>query len=281
MPKREDRNIVSLFDGISCCQIALNKAKVYYDRYYASEIDKDAIKVTLDNFPHTIQIGDITNIRKRQLPKEVFLLAGGSPCQTVSLANKGGGDITEGKSSLFFEWYRIFCETNPKWFFFENVPMNKKSKETVSQLLGVEPIELNSSIVSIQNRKRLYWTNIPEPTILDKQLYLKDLHDKSYDNSLILSGKGLNKVYRERNRVTSVDSLKTPTLMKSQDKLPTDAIVFLQDGVYRYPTRREMELMQTVPLDYTKAVNTRIASGLLGNGWTVDIIYKFFKNIPI
>lgn len=105
-----------------------------------------------------------------------------------------------------------------------------------------------------------------------------DKFDEVYDESLVLKGKGLNKLSRSRNRAISVYSDKCPTLMKSQDKLPTDAIVFEQDGVYRYPTRRECELMQNLPENYTKAVSYRIATGLLGNAWNKDTVKHILKS---
>lgn len=272
-------NVLSLFDGMSCGQIALERANIKVDNYFASEIEELAIKVTMDNYPNTKQLGDVTKVKGSELPK-IDLMIGGSPCQTVSLANRGGGEITDGKSSLFFEYLRLLKETNPKYFLLENVPMNKKSMDTITELLGVEPIVINSNLVSIQNRKRIYWTNIPgikQPN--DLGLKLADLHCKEYDDSLVLKGKGLNKLDRPRNRAIDIKSDKAPTLMKSQEKKPTDSVVFKQGDVYRYPTRRECELMQTAPINYTKAVNYRNATGMLGNGWTVDIIVGFFNQM--
>jgi len=279
--KIKNMNVLSLFDGMSCGQIALNKCGIEYDNYFASEIEEPAIKVALDNYPNTKQLGDVTKVKAEDLP-QIDLLIGGSPCQTVSLANKGGGEITEGKSSLFFEYLRILKETKPKYFLLENVPMSKKSMDTITELLGVEPIVINSNLVSLQNRKRIYWTNIPGVTQPnDLGLKLADLHCKEYDESLVLKGKGLNKLDRPRNRAIDINSDKAPTLMKSQEKKPTDSVVFKQGDIYRYPTRRECELMQTVPLNYTKAVNYRNATGMLGNGWTVDVIAHIFNQMAL
>jgi DNA (cytosine-5)-methyltransferase 3A len=199
------------------------------------------------------------------------------------LANRGGQDIHSGKSSLVFELYRIYKELkvlNPNLIFIiENVKMSKSNEDVVSDLFGVKPLVLNSAKVSIQNRKRLYWTNINVTQDLeDKGILLRDNFCQEYDESLVLKGKGLNKLERPRNRAISVYSDKCPTLMKSQDKLPTDSVVFEQDGVYRYPTRKECELMQTLKPGYTKAVNYRVATGLLGNAWTKDIIVYLLKN---
>jgi hypothetical protein len=193
------------------------------------------------------------------------------------LANQGGKDIRTGKSNLVFELHRVYTELKAKnpnlVFIIENVKMSQQNKDIVSELFGVSPVDLNSNKVSIQNRKRLYWTNLNiNKPLEDKEFLLRDLYCRNYDENLVLKGKGLNKLGRDRNRAISVLSDKCPTLMKSQDKLPTDSIVFEQNGIYRYPTRRECELMQNMPIGFTKAVNYRVATGLLGNSWTKGMI---------
>jgi DNA (cytosine-5)-methyltransferase 3A len=234
------------------------------------------------------------------LPK-IDLLIGGSPCQSFSFAGKQKGMTTkdnieilslehylelkdngfefEGQSYLFWEYVRILKEVKPKYFLLENVLMSKKWKKIIDETLGVESIMINSSDFSIQNRKRLYWTNIEIDEIGINDIKFSDVYCNSYDESLVLKGKGLNKLNRSRCRVYSIDDDKLPTLMKSQESKPTDSIVIKQDNIYRYPTRREAELMQTVPLSYTSLVNYNDAMGMLGNGWTVDVIKHIFKNI--
>ena len=190
-------NVLSLFDGISCGQIALNKVGIKYDNYYASEIDKYAIKVTQHNYPNTIQLGDITQINGSDLPT-ITLMCGGSPCQNLSFAGKMKGMSTkedieiltleqyldlkingfnfQGQSYLFWEYVRLLKEVKPKYFLLENVKMLKKWENIISNVLGLEPIEINSTLVSAQNRRRLYWTNIPninQP--IDKEITLKDI----------------------------------------------------------------------------------------------------------
>jgi len=278
-------NVLSLFGGIEVGYVACKELGFEIDNYFSSEICPNAIAVTKDNHKEVKHLGDCTQIRCAELPKIDLLLAG-FPCQTVSLANKGGQDINSGKSALVFELYRIYKELkvlNPNLkFLIENVKMSKQNQDVVSDLFGVEHITINSSKFSIQNRKRLYWTNIEvDLNIEDKGILLSDNFDKEYDESLVLKGKGLNKLNRERNRAISVYSDKCPTLMKSQDKLPTDAIVFEQDGIYRYPTRRECELMQNLSENYTKAVNYRVATGLLGNAWNKDTVKHILKNFGI
>jgi hypothetical protein len=110
-------------------------------------------------------------------------------------------------------------------------------------------------------------------------LLLEDLHCKEYDDSLVLRGKGLNKLDRKRNRAIDINSDKCPTIMKSQEKKPTDSIVFKQDGIYRYPTRRECELMQNLPIGYTKSISYRSATGVIGNGWNVNTIAHIYKGL--
>jgi DNA-cytosine methyltransferase len=155
-------NILSLFDGLSSGQIALNRLGIKYNNYFACEIDKYAIQVTQHNYPNTIQLGDVTKVDFTKLPK-IDLLIGGSPCQGFSFAGKQLA-FDDPRSKLFFEYIRALKETNPKYFLLENVKMKKEYENVITNLLGVEPVEINSSLVSAQNRKRLYWTNIPNIT---------------------------------------------------------------------------------------------------------------------
>jgi len=167
-------NVLSLFDGMSCGQIALNRSFVNYNNYYASEIDSHAINVTQYNYPQTIQLGDVTKIKGSDLPKIDFLI-GGSPCQGFSQAGNRL-NFDDPRSKLFFDFVRILKETNPKYFLLENVKMKKEYEDTITSYMGVEPISINSNLVSAQNRKRLYWTNIPmvdQPK--DKGIVLKDI----------------------------------------------------------------------------------------------------------
>lgn len=169
-------NILSLFDGISCGQVALKRAGIKIDKYYASEIDKYAIQITQKNFPNTIQLGDVNKYSEWQLPK-IDLLIGGSPCQDLSVSKKDRQGLKGERSKLFYIYVECLKKFKPKWFLLENVnSMPKEAKEEITRLLGVEPIMINSALVSAQQRKRLYWTNIlgitqPE----DKHIYLQDI----------------------------------------------------------------------------------------------------------
>jgi DNA-cytosine methyltransferase len=152
-------NVLSLFDGMSCGQIALNKLGIKYDNYFAAEIDKYAIKVTKANYPNTKHLGSVVGVKAEDLPK-IDLLIGGSPCQGFSFAGKQL-NFDDPRSKLFFEFVRLLEECKPKYFLLENVRMKKEYQDVISKYLGVEPIMINSSLVSAQNRVRLYWTNIP------------------------------------------------------------------------------------------------------------------------
>ena len=185
-------NVLSLFDGMSCGQQALDRIGIKVDNYFASEIKPYAIKVTQHNYPKTIQLGDIRNIKSSDLPK-IDLLIGGSPCQDFSIANKERKGLKGQKSSLFYEYLRLLKECNPKYFLLENVAMDDFSYNTISYLIGTFPVDINSKLVSAQMRQRSYWTNIgsyhidmfgmrycdiPQPK--DKKIYLKDILENGF-----------------------------------------------------------------------------------------------------
>lgn len=169
-------NVLSLFDGISCGQLALRRAGVKIDNYFASEIDKYAIQVTQKNFPKTVQLGDVTQVDFSELPR-IDLLIGGSPCQDLSVAKNERKGLKGARSGLFFEYIRALETVKPKYFLLENVySMTKTDRDTITEIIGVEPIMINSALLSAQQRKRYYWTNIhgvtqPE----DKGILLKDI----------------------------------------------------------------------------------------------------------
>jgi len=152
-------NVLSLFDGMSCGRIALDRLNIKVDNYYSSEIDKYAMKVSEANYPDIIQVGDITALDLSTLPK-IDLIMGGSPCQGFSFAGKQLA-FDDPRSALFFEFVRCVKELNPKYFLLENVRMKKEYLDVISEQMGVEPICINSALVSAQNRVRYYWTNIP------------------------------------------------------------------------------------------------------------------------
>jgi DNA-cytosine methyltransferase len=184
-------NVLSLFDGMSCGQIALNKLGVKVNKYFACEIDKYAMQVTQHNFPDTIQLGDVQFVTKETFgTQKIDLVIGGSPCQGFSFAGKQL-NFEDPRSALFFEFVRLVKELKPKYFLLENVKMKKEYQNVITQYMGVEPIEINSSLVSAQTRKRLYWTNIPnvsQPE--DKGVVLRDIIESGYiDDRMVNEGK--------------------------------------------------------------------------------------------
>ena len=168
-------NVLSLFDGMSCGQIALERIGIKVDNYFASEIDKYAIKVTQSNYPNTKQVGNVEFVTKEMINTNVDLLIGGSPCQGFSFAGKQL-NFEDDRSKLFFEFVRLKKELNPKYFLLENVKMKKEFQDIISSYLECEPVIINSALVSAQNRLRLYWTNIPNITQpKDKDIVIKDI----------------------------------------------------------------------------------------------------------
>lgn len=178
-------NVLSLFDGISCGQLALQRAGIKVNKYFASEIDKYAIKITQKNFPETIQLGDVNNFEEWDLP-QVDLLIGGSPCQDLSIAKQDRKGLDGERSGLFWRYVDCLRKFKPKYFLLENVAsMPKEAKETITKTLGVEPIMINSALVSAQQRKRLYWTNIPNIGFpKDKGVALKDILISENDEAI-------------------------------------------------------------------------------------------------
>ncbi len=223
-------NVLSLFDGMSCGQLALNKAGFYIGKYYASEIDKYAIKVTHANYPGTIQLGDITKWREWDIYfSSIDLVLAGSPCQGFSFAGKGLNFKHE-RSKLFFVFVEILNhikELNPKvLFLLENVMMKREHEWVISRYMGVNPIQINSALLTAQNRVRNYWTNINqrpvglfgylEPDILqpkDKGILLKDILESEVDEKYFISEKALQRVLRTRWSNPQFNPEKTGTLL--------------------------------------------------------------------
>jgi len=301
-------NVLSLFDGMSCGQIALNRLGINYENFYASEVDKHAIKVTQHNFPNTIQLGDVTQIKGEDLPK-IDLLIGGSPCQGFSFSGKGL-NFEDPRSKLFFEFVRLIKETKPRYFLLENVKMKKEYEQVITDYLGVQPIEINSSLVSAQNRVRLYWTNIPniqQPE--DRGISLIDiLEDDDKINPGAIRGRQLNKATilgRRLNeegkredynmsipitqclevRATNINKSNCLTTVAKDNVLTTMPIgrhpdAFNRNLPFRYYTTKEYCRLQTVPDDYFDGVaSDNQIRKMIGNGWTVDVIAHIFKNM--
>lgn len=312
------KNVLSCFDGISCGQLALVRAGHTYDNYYASEVDKYAIKTTLKNFPQTIQLGDIKSVWSRNLP-QIDLIMGGSPCQDLSIAGKRAG-LSGERSGLFWHFVRLVRTCKPKYFLLENVAsMTKENRDIISEALGVEPILINSALVSAQQRKRLYWTNIPGITQpQDRGILLQDIVERDHnlqdaepitkrviDNIRTVSEKSkclLAYCYKGagNNGMTniplcvgninpsgrgmngSVFSVKGKSCTLTTNKGEEQKIfIDLPDGDYtiRKLTPIECERLQTLPDNYTAGVSNTQRYKAIGNGWTVDVIAHIFSFI--
>jgi site-specific DNA-cytosine methylase len=277
-------NILSLFDGLSAAQIALNRANISYDNYFASEIDKFAIKVTQHYYPNTIQLGNVLDITFTSLPK-IDLLLGGSPCQGFSNSGKCY-NFEDPRSKLFFEYVRALKESKPKYFLYENVKVKNTVKDIISKFLEVQPIEINSNLVSAQNRKRYYWTNIPnvrQPK--DKGILLQDILET--DNNVLGQYKAnklpfLCKLFNDPKKqyLNCTNRLKSNTV--TTHYCSRDGVGYLEyEDWLRYFTPLECERLQTLPDNYTNVVNTSKTQRykMIGNAWTVDVIKHLLKNI--
>jgi site-specific DNA-cytosine methylase len=292
-------NVLSLCDGISCGQVALERAGILVDQYHSSEIAKMPLGMTMKNYPNTIQLGDIYKLRGSALQpfKNVDLLIAGTPCQDLSIYKVGttGAKGLEGeKSNLFFEFDRIFTEIQPKYFLLENVPMEKEWQDIITSILGVEPITINSDLVSAALRKRLYWTNIPFKGMpADKGLLLKHIVEDAknvpskywYDRPFIyngddckvqatIEGKGW---HRQMKEVYNLNS-KCNTLLSDGDGGHRAKKIF-QEGRCRKLMPLEYERLQTLEDNYTSGFSDSARYSAIGNAWTVDIIAHIFKGL--
>lgn len=303
-------DVISLFDGISCGMLALIRAGIKVDKYIAYEIDEYAIRISYKNFPDIIQKGNVVNADFTQY-RGFDLLLGGSPCQDLSIANPNRKGLLGSRSSLFFEYVRALNEIKPKYFLFENVAsMSNQNKDIISNCLGVKPILINSALVSAQQRKRLYWTNIPnvqQPT--DKKILLKDILENGYPyqekshcltaryqgacfkhyypkhkNTMICFRVGeLDGKKGQAHRVYSVNG-KSVCLSSGGGGLGAKTGLYkidLPDGDYyvRKLTPVECERLQTLPDNYTQGISATQRYKCIGNGWTVDVIAHILKHI--
>lgn len=288
---KEKINVLSLFDGISCGQIALERAGIEVENYFASEIDNHAIKVTQYNYPNTIQIGDVTKVKGSDLPK-IDLLIGGSPCQGFSIAGKKL-NFDDDRSKLFFEFVRLKNELNPKYFLLENVRMTDDIADAIDELLGVKRIYIDSRNFTGMIRKRYYWTNIPIGEIPTKNVSIEDLLDNepfdrdlnffldrtkyepttSYDGIITINPRDNNgKQTWQRGRVYDIKG-SCPTICASL----FDLNITKDHKTWRKLTINECEKAQGVPKDYTSIVSKNERGKQLGNGWNVDTVAFIFS----
>lgn len=212
-------NVLSLFDGMSCGQLALQRAGIQVENYYAAEIDKYAIKVTQANFPETVQLGDVTAIDPDSLP-DIDILIGGSPCQGFSFAGKQL-NFDDPRSKLFWEYVRLLKALKPTYFLLENVKMKKESMDVITEALGVEPVAINSRLFSAQNRPRIYWTNIPfDVPTEDKGIVLRDILEPDVEEKYY-AGKKLRESYMGGNQLNPKYKSQCNTIYPTDGKFAT------------------------------------------------------------
>ena len=262
-------NVLSLFDGMSCGRIALERAGIRVDNYFSSEIDKHALKVADANWPCDVtnRLGDVTKIDAGKLPK-IDLLIGGSPCQGFSFAGKQL-NFEDPRSKLFFEFVRLLNECKPKYFMLENANMKGEFQNVITRILGVEPMSINSALFSAQNRKRLYWTNIPVEKINDSEKSLSDIVGE-YEGVWVYP-RGFN-----RGGVQSYKG-KSPTITTSSWE--HNFFIIRKDGARDTFSPEMCEQLQTVPVGYTSCLSKSQRIKTLGNGWTVDVIAHILKGV--
>lgn len=285
-------NILSLFDGMSCGQLALQKAGVPYTNYFASEIEESSMQVTQHHFPNTQQLGSVTELLPDHLP-DIDVLIGGSPCQDFSKILVDGKGIHGEKSGLFYEYVRLLNGCKPKFFLLENVCMAKESEELITRELGVEPVAINSSLFCAQSRPRLYWTNIPIPKLPSScDLVLRDIMESNPDEKLFY-----DKPYEYHESGTVAATIKLNThemncrVYRESSKCPTLTAIgggyhekkVFHDGKCRKLSPLEYERLQTVPDNFTKVgrLSDSKRRSMLGNGWTVDVIAHIFKGLQV
>lgn len=282
-------NVLSLFDGMSCGQLALERASVKYNNYFASEIKPIAIKVAKQNYPNTIHIGDVTKLDLSRLPK-IDLLIGGSPCQDFSILKAKGLGLEGDKSKLFYEYLKILKETKPKYFLLENVKMKKESEQQLNEYLGIEGLHINSELVSYQKRPRIYWTNIPGACVpKDRNINFQDFKETNYDvckiyklnntpSRIKMWNNGKKRSSELKSCANITHSNKVYCLTRKQDRSPNSGLIEFDDFC-RYLTRQELEKAQTVPVGYTNSVSYNQAQDLLGDGWTIEVIAHLFQGL--
>lgn len=270
-----------MFDGISCGKLALERAGIKVDRYYASEIDRFALQISNKNYPDIIQLGDVTKWKEWNIDwSKIDLLIGGSPCQGFSIAGKQL-NFKDERSKLFFEYVDILNHIksfNPDVkFLLENVCMKKEYQDIISSYLGTSPIKINSALLSAANRNRLYWTNFNFDVPADKGITFDNINDHSED---WLSNDYIDKVSKWK---AHQDPIKNTTFIGHNSKLPCliargynqshSGMILISDGTrYRYLSNAEAELAMTLPIGYTDGISNRERARCLGNGWTVDVI---------
>lgn len=302
--------ILSLFDGISCARVALERAGIPVEVYYASEVDKYAMQISAKNYPDIVQVGSVVGLDTTQF-KDVDLMVGGSPCQDLSIAKKDRKGLDGERSGLFWEYVRILKEVKPKYFILENVAsMPKEAKEIISETLGVQPIMINASLLSAQNRKRLFWTNIPEVTLPeDRGILLKDILESEVDEKYNVKsvdfvaggmgkqndlhfiggirnkdwakdGKDYSRNFGQGDRVYSPEGKSTTLSALGGGRGAKTGLYAVKDFV-RKLTPVECERLQGLPDNYTEGVSNTQRYKCLGNAFNVDVVAHILSFIKL
>lgn len=285
--------VLSLFDGISCGRIAFEKAEIPIEVYYASEIDKYAIAVTQKNYPDTIQVGDIRELDGTEFEGKIDILIGGSPCQNFSSLGDRKG-LSGEKSSLFYEYVRILEEVKPKYFLLENnANMPKKAKEIISEMLGVEPIRINSKKFVQQNRDRYYWTNLHviEPIFIQNP-YKNILEENREEIELVPFVENKLPLIKEKYgyipekfnpyNLAEIKDIFPCLTAQGNSQTKSSTVIIYKDGKYSKLSPIECERLQCLPDNYTDNIPMSKRFKVIGNGWTVDVIkylFSFLKEV--
>jgi DNA (cytosine-5)-methyltransferase 3A len=306
-------NVLSLFDGISCARVSLDRAGIEVNCYLASEIEKNAIKISEKNYPDIIHVGSVVDL---EVEGQIDLLIGGSPCQDLSIAKKDRKGLGGDRSGLFWEYVRLMKECKPQWFILENVAsMPKADRDIITKEMGVEPVMFNASLVSAQSRKRLFWTNIPFELPEDRGILLKDIlqPDGEVDERMVMKGKAYcltasyshqtptengikNSIERKHrtmvkvghiggsdaqaNRVYDTDG-KSCTLSANGGGLGAKTGLYQSNDRIRKLTPIECERLQGLPDNYTEGVATTHRYKCLGNAFNVDVVAHILGRIKL
>lgn len=288
--------VLSLFDGISCGMVALERAGIEVERYVAYEIDKNAMRVSTQNYEKIEQKGTVVSADFSEY-KKFDILLGGFPCQDLSINTPNRKGLQGERSGLFWELVRAIREVQPKYFLVENnYKMPEKDKDIITKALGVEPIMIDSALVSAQSRKRLYWTNIPNVSQpKNKRIYVKDIIQKDVvAEDLTEITRFNNKIEKETEKPLRIGTIgkggqgervysvygKTTTLKANGGGRGAKAGLYYINGKVRKPTPVEAERAQTLPDNYTKGLSDSGRLKVIGNGWTVDVIAHIFSYLP-
>lgn len=277
-------NVFLICNGMGCGQIALRESSIPIKAYYSSEINQHAIKVTQKNFPKTIQLGDVTKIKGKNLPKIDLILAG-TPCQGLSRANTKRQNLTDPRSALFFQFVRLLHELKPKYFLLENVVMDQETQDIISEILGVKPILIDSARVSAQHRERLYWSNIPGITQpKNKKITFAEAIGVP---GAICGGFHGRKTKTSNGKYLQLINTRTDGKCNCLTTNPRTTLVmkehvsgkFAHEVEHRFLTPEEYEKMQNVPVGFTAGVAKSNRRTMLGNGWTIGVISHILSNL--